>query len=406
MSIKQKISQKCAVIISTSPEQDSLLELSDISVRKAVNTNKGIFSHVLTLLIRVEKNEGILNYSMARNKGVILAVEKECSWVFFLDSGDIFVPNIFEIVSPYFSNYDAVWGQIYSYKSTSNEEIIAEKFPKQLERTENKKDILFIDPYFTIQTGHFVKTSIAIKTPFNEKIKIGEEFEYFLKIWDNYKSIKIPYPLYCKRHSIQKPDYNFRWKNSVSNILKEYKEKKISYLYINKKEQVRDKHMDFAIYGILRSGTTVLSDLLTVKDKSLVLYEPDILFTSYKNEKQDADGHESIFKSLECFGIDVSEIKCWDKTRYPTFLQFFDATMIVALGLLEYVTDISGFIKELREKYELPVIISYHPLDNILLEKRTELGWLNHLRKSELKLVLQNSGLYIELENRLMILRH
>jgi hypothetical protein len=674
--MKQEQAQKCAVIISSSPEQASLLELSKGSVQGAINTNKGIFSDISTIFISVDEKEGVLNYSKARNKGVILAMEKGCDWVFFLDGGNVLSPKIFEVVSPYLSNYDAVWGQIYSYKRTSNEEFIAERLPKQLEWTENKKDILFVDPHLTIQIGHFVKTSIVMKNTFNEKIGTGAEFEYFLNIWDNRKSIKIPYPLYFTRHnkymSCQKPDYNNLWLNSVSNSLNEYKNRKISNLYSNNTEKHKGKYMDFVIYGILRSGTTVLSDLLTVKDKSLVLYEPDILLTSYKNEKQDAEGHEAIYKSLNGFGIDSSEFKCWDKRKYPTFLQFFDkkiyptlsklqswgvklvrfddwegflaayqpqrlilsvrdirdvvlsaydlatklntlvfnelwiekrvidscnqlvkmsklphflvryedlcsntcmqqnvskyvgvdtlgekisnfdnvvsyrkseqekhggtisslsisryrseptspalglanylwrlcpeysetfgyeiphllnkrkskssnnylardtdlpgqislgqsicnartaalstipdrsvvldlscgtmslepmlpekckyipcdvvkrdkrtlicnpnkgilpdfngATIIVALGLLEYVTNISGFIKELRERYGLPVIISYHPLNKIPLDERTELGWLNHLSKSNLKLVLQNAGLNIEIEKQI-----
>ena len=47
----------------------------------------------------------------------------------------------------------------------------------------NIKELLLFDPYITLQMGHFVRTEIALKNPFNESMNTGEDFDYYLRVW-------------------------------------------------------------------------------------------------------------------------------------------------------------------------------------------------------------------------------
>ncbi len=67
------------------------------------------------------------------------------------------------------------------------------------------------------------------------------------------------------------------------------------------------------------------------------------------------------------------------------------ATVITALGVLEYIYELEQFIKNLSE-YKLPVIISYNPTDSGIYPDRPAMGWVNHLSWQQLATTCQRAG--------------
>ncbi len=70
-------------------------------------------------------------------------------------------------------------------------------------------------------------------------------------------------------------------------------------------------------------------------------------------------------------------------------------THIAALGLIEYLHDWPGFLRQLREFYT-PVVLSYCPTDFTAHLDRQSLGWVNHLSLRDLCQQLEATGFYIQ----------
>lgn len=67
------------------------------------------------------------------------------------------------------------------------------------------------------------------------------------------------------------------------------------------------------------------------------------------------------------------------------------ATMVVALGVLEYVRRLPRLLRALRA-YELPVLISYPCTDDTAGVDREAMGWVNHLSRRQLQRGLAATG--------------
>ena len=68
-----------------------------------------------------------------------------------------------------------------------------------------------------------------------------------------------------------------------------------------------------------------------------------------------------------------------------------EATIVVALGILEHVRRLARFLKTLRA-YQLPVLLSYACTDDTKAIDREALGWVNHLSRRELQRGLAATG--------------
>lgn len=66
--------------------------------------------------------------------------------------------------------------------------------------------------------------------------------------------------------------------------------------------------------------------------------------------------------------------------------------LICALGLLEYLDDLPGFLKRLAAVGR-PLMVSYHPLDDAPGLDRAALGWRNHLTRRDLLQAFRAAGL-------------
>ncbi len=214
---------KCAVITPVGPGHESLYDECLASAEEAYNKCQGRFSEIT--YIKIEDYEGKLGRSKARNIAVKQAAEQKADWLFFLDSDDLMEISSFESVSFYLDDYDAVWGSIWAIESGLQN---PEERQRQLPFLLSIDDVLSCDPFTTLQMGHFVKTSTALATPFNESLDTGEDFDYYLRIWDKSRCIKIPSPLFINRRGLHsegpRAADGLQWRRQVQSIINKYRD--------------------------------------------------------------------------------------------------------------------------------------------------------------------------------------
>jgi len=215
---------KCAVIMPVGPGHELLSEKALTSVHESFRMHRGIFSEIIPFII--DDREGKIGRSRARNTAVAKAAEQDIEWTFFIDADDVMALSAFEYVSPYLADYEAIWGAIWPIEAG---EKTARERPHQKPFLYSIHDVLSDDPFVTLGIGHFVKTSIARDTPFNEDLDTGEDFDYYLRLWDKYKCIKIPLPFWYHRrghHSTgPRSATGAEWNQSVEALIKKYRGK-------------------------------------------------------------------------------------------------------------------------------------------------------------------------------------
>ena len=193
MSIPPHSKFSCAVVTPIGPGHEGLYQECQESVSTSYKRAMGLFSHVF--MVAVDDTQGLYGRSRARNMGVREALERRADWVFFLDADDLMAPFSFADASPFLLRYDAVWGRIYSFSRG----LAPEPRRHQLAEIGSVVDILTHDPFLTLQMGHFVRTRVAFRTPFDPHLDAGEDFDYYLRVWSKHQCVKIPYPLFFNR---------------------------------------------------------------------------------------------------------------------------------------------------------------------------------------------------------------
>lgn len=215
---------RCAIITPVGPGHEGLYEISHGSVMSAFEKCRGNFTEVIP--IRIDDREGKLGRSKARNIGIKKAAEENIDWIFFLDADDLMAENAFEYVSPYLDHYDAIWGAIWSF--CNNEDNVKTR-SGQLPFLYDIHDVLSSDPFLTLQMGHFIKTTIAESEPFDETLDAGEDFDYYLRIWEQKQCIKIPLPFFYNRRGAhsegERSATGFQWRIKVEEIILKYRER-------------------------------------------------------------------------------------------------------------------------------------------------------------------------------------
>jgi glycosyltransferase involved in cell wall biosynthesis len=219
----------CAIIIPVGTGHEALYEEALASVHKSFQGYNGIFSEIVPL--KIDDPEGKLGRSKARNLGIKRALDLGAEWLFFLDADDLMVPHAFGYVTPYVQDFDAIWGSIWSIEEG---EAIPKERPFQEPFLYNIKEVLSYDPFETLQMGHFVKTAVARETLFDENRNTGEDFDYYLRVWEKHRCIKIPLPLFYNRRGLRsrgpKSATGVEWRQSVEPLLDEYRRKYGVYL--------------------------------------------------------------------------------------------------------------------------------------------------------------------------------
>lgn len=189
---------KCAVITPVGPGHDSYYQECDDSVVAAVRHSPGPFSEIVHR--PVDDTRGSMGRSAARNKAVMEAYSEGIDWVFFLDADDLLLPDAFSLVEEHVSRVDGIWGAIMEMSKGSAE---AKLRDRQDQKIASVNDILSIDPFYSLQMGHFVRAHVACANPFNELMNTGEDFDYYLRVWYAYRCIKLDRPLFINRQGLQ-----------------------------------------------------------------------------------------------------------------------------------------------------------------------------------------------------------
>ena len=329
----------CAIITPIGPNHEHLAKECTQSVQQSVKNSKGPFLRIEHIF--VDDRTGNLGPSAARNIGVEKAKMKQASWIVYLDADDIFLPDAFETIKTYISQYDAIWGQICVFNWGDKGNYQLNKLPNQLPFTNDIKDVLFTNPSLSICVGHFLKIQVATETLFNPELNSGEDFDHFLRVWTRYKCVKISHPLCGKRINMQKlSNSQSERKIARESILRQFKIKSINFPQKSTSSKKNREHMNVAIFGMMRSGTTILNDMLSVKGKSLILNEPHIHL-----------GFESlniVIVQLKKFGFDISiDNMASHAKQYSTARQFFDAEILPLVSGLDIwgakITDLSDW---------------------------------------------------------------
>lgn len=193
---------KCAVIIPVGPGHETQYQQAINSVMAAAQTDPGPFTDFDCVVI--DDTAGAKGRSAARNEGVREAASRGADWLFFLDADDLMMPQAFQQMAPHTDRADAVWGLILESvdQQPGSDAVTGRIRLPQLPRIETLADLLLHDPYLTLQMGHFIRTAVALATPFDETLDVGEDVDYYLRVWSSARCVKITAPLFLNRRGM------------------------------------------------------------------------------------------------------------------------------------------------------------------------------------------------------------
>jgi hypothetical protein len=186
----------CAVITPVGPGHADLLADCKASVERAWRSSRGPFTRMEH--VAVDDSRGELGRSRARNDGIRHAIALEADWLFFLDADDLMAPDAFEEARAYVDDHDALWGLIVSEAPGAGEPHL--RIP-QIVAMDSLDELLLFDPFLTLQMGHFVRAAVAREIGFNEALDAGEDFDYYLRLWERHRCAKVARVFFINRHS-------------------------------------------------------------------------------------------------------------------------------------------------------------------------------------------------------------
>jgi len=184
------------VITPVGPGDELYALDAEDSVRMATAAARGQFAEVD--FIKIDDGLRKLGPSVARNRGVELAHRAGAEWIFFLDAKDVLDIGAFANVAASLQGYDAIWGAIHELDDDESRGVLR---PGQLLEITRIDDVLANAPFNTLQIGHFVKTAVAMATPFDPARGAAAEFDYFLRLWSKYRCVKVARPFYYQRRA-------------------------------------------------------------------------------------------------------------------------------------------------------------------------------------------------------------
>ncbi|CAO3358598.1 FkbM family methyltransferase [Azospirillum melinis] len=214
---------KCAVVIPVGPGHEAQYQQAINSVMAAAQTDPGPFTDFDCVVI--DDTAGAKGRSAARNEGVREAASRGADWLFFLDADDLMTPQAFQQMAPHTDRTDAVWGLILesAEPKPGSDAVTGRIRLPQLPRIETLADLLLHDPYLTLQMGHFIRTSVALATPFDETLDAGEDFDYYLRVWNSARCVKVSAPLFLNRRGLHstgpRAGNGADWRASATQVL-------------------------------------------------------------------------------------------------------------------------------------------------------------------------------------------
>jgi FkbM family methyltransferase len=212
---------KCAVIVPVGPGHEEAFGVCRNTIELAWAHGQGPFDGLE--ILPMWDLEGRYGRSARRNDGIDLAREKGCEWIFFLDADDLLNAPAFADFAKYHEHYDAVWGNICENIYGTLDASIRKG---QLPETTRIEDILRYDPYLTLQMGHFVRTECAAAVKFDTEMNAGEDFKYYLGLWERFRCAKVQQIFFINRrgHHSSGPrgaDADM-WRNAVQRIIRDH----------------------------------------------------------------------------------------------------------------------------------------------------------------------------------------
>jgi glycosyltransferase involved in cell wall biosynthesis len=221
---------KCSIITPIGPGHEQLFLQCRNSVNKAITRSMGPFTEITHRPI--DDTQGLKGRSASRNSEVAEAVAHGADWIFFLDADDLILIDAFEKVMDAVKQYDAIWGAICELKKGAYYPQIRDEQDVPIR---NVEDVLLMDPFFSLQMGHFVKAEVALANPFNLELNTGEDFDYYLRIWHKHNCVKLKVPLFINRRGMHskgpKSASGTDWRRNVDEIVWRFKREKQIQLY-------------------------------------------------------------------------------------------------------------------------------------------------------------------------------
>jgi FkbM family methyltransferase len=215
----------CLVLIPVGPGHETIVEQAAASVELAKAQGLGPFTQVDTLVL--EDLKGECGRSRRRNDGVDYALAHGYDWIFFLDADDLMWGQAFQQAAPYVAQKDAIFGLIAEMVPENEENILLRA--NQLRSSESLADILRMDPFLTLQMGHFVRASAAATVRFDPAMNTGEDFQYYLELWRQFRCIKIDQILFVNRRGLHSTGPRAAdgqaWRTAVDKVFVDFAQK-------------------------------------------------------------------------------------------------------------------------------------------------------------------------------------
>lgn len=205
---------KCHVLIPVGPGHDELVARAVESVRIATENNQGPFDEIRIRMLN--DTEGELGRSAARNE---MVGSSDADWVFFLDADDLMHPDAFLNFGCIDVDTIAAWGEILEY----TEGVVSPRY--QVPRIDSYEALIGYDAYLTLQMGHFVRRDVAARYPFNAEMDVGEDWDYYLRLWSDKRlrcqKLDLPFMINCRGNHSTGPRSatGVDWRNVVDPML-------------------------------------------------------------------------------------------------------------------------------------------------------------------------------------------
>jgi hypothetical protein len=210
----------CLVITPIGPGHEILVREAQASVEGAFRANPGPFSHVL--FMGLPDRDGAQGRSRRRNEGIDFALANGFEWIFFLDADDLMAGDAFTAAAPHLDGTDAVFGLIAEQKNGAQPMLR----PRQLGPTTALADVLASDPFLSLQMGHFVRTKAAAAIRFDESMDTGEDFKYYLELWQQFRCAKINRVFFLNRRGLHstgpRSAHGGNWRQAVAQVFAEF----------------------------------------------------------------------------------------------------------------------------------------------------------------------------------------
>jgi tetratricopeptide (TPR) repeat protein len=204
---------KCAIIAVTPESLNKYTDENMQLLKQTLSTKQSHFAEFIPLRVMVPNH--IPNMARGYNFGCHQANEFGCEWTLFLPPRSRIVPNLFDVITPYLNNYDAIWGEIYTYNQDVSDAI---RLADQMPATADQQTFFAADPARALGHMFLIRSKVGLKIDWKESFGSASDYEGFARLWKNHRCIKLDQPLsadYAPNGLLQHPN----WSQSASLVI-------------------------------------------------------------------------------------------------------------------------------------------------------------------------------------------